>query len=478
MKRLALSGTALVLVAACGSGAGSPSTSTDSSSHAGGAGGTDVGVAPTFHKDVEPILQQKCQSCHAPGKIAPFSLMTYADAAPVAGLVAARTEDRSMPPFAARDTAECKPRVGWQHDLRLSDAEIATLDAWAKTGAAEGDPADAPPPVAVAEDGLPGVEIAVKPDVPFVASGDKDQFRCFVMDPGLTEDRFLNGSHFVAGNPAVVHHALMYLDTKGASASLAGPDGAYDCFGGPGFSGAALIGAWAPGGVPAEYPSNAGLPIPKGSRLVMQIHYHPAGASAAPDATTFQMRFTKSAPEWLASVALIGNDTGPSSGGNGLQPGPNDQGGVEFRIPAGAKGHTESMRFTFPKVYQGAPLPELKLYSIGTHMHYVGTDMLIGVVRESPTAQDPAEECLIQTPRWDFNWQRLYSYDAPIESLPTLRGGDRLDLRCTYDNSGDNPFVVKALLEQKLPAPVDVHLGETTLDEMCLGAFVVLYKSP
>ena len=96
---------------------------------------------------------------------------------------------------------------------------------------------------------------------------------------------------------------------------------------------------------------------------------------------------------------------------------------------------------------------------------------------EAPAGADPADECFLQTPAWNFNWQRLYTFDAAIDALPTINGGDKLTLRCTYDNSTDNPFVVKALLEQKMPSPVDVHLGETTLDEMCLGAFTFLYKS-
>jgi hypothetical protein len=460
---------AAAAIAAC-SGGSSPTNT-------GGGGGSGPAAGPTFHKDVEPILQKHCQSCHAPGKIAPFSLMTYEEAKPMAGLMATRAIDKSMPPFGAQSTSECMPRLGWLHDLRLDDKEITTLANWAGAGAPEGSPADAPPPLTPGADGLPGVDLEVKPQTPFVASGDNDQFRCFVLDPQLTTTRFLNGSHVVAGNPKVVHHALVYLDVNGDSAALAGPDGSYDCFGGPGID-AQLVAAWAPGGVPAEYPPNAGLPLPKGSKLVMQIHYHPAGTTGDPDATKFQMRFSTTVPEYLASVVLIGNDESQSANGDGLQPGPDDKNGVEFLIPAGVKGHTETMRFTFPKIYQGAPLPELKLYSVGTHMHYVGTDMLITTHRVAPAGADPADECLVQTPAWNFNWQRLYTYDAAIDALPTLNGGDQLTLRCTYDNTKGNPFVVKALLEQKIPDPVDVKLGETTLDEMCLGVFAFLYKNP
>ncbi len=360
--------------------------------------------------------------------------------------------------------------------LRLSEEEIKTIEDWNKAGSPEGDPADAPPKPADIVDGLPGVEITVTPQKPFVASGEKDEFRCFVLDPKLTTQRFLNGSHFIAGNPKVVHHALVFLDADGEGAAMADADGGYTCFGGPGLSSSTLIAAWAPGGVPNEYAPNIGLPLPAGAKLVMQVHYHPAGSVAAPDATQFQIRFTESPPEYQASITLIGNYKSAQASGDGLLPGPNDNGSPAFFIPAGAKGHTETMRLTLPQEIGGNPLPELKVYGVSTHMHYVGTDMSVQVTRPAPTAGDPASECLLETPRWDFNWQRQYSYDAAIDALPTLRAGDQLTMKCTYDNSLDNPFVKRALLEQKLTAPQDVTLGETTLDEMCLGALDIIYK--
>jgi hypothetical protein len=100
--------------------------------------------------------------------------------------------------------------------------------------------------------------------------------------------------------------------------------------------------------------------------------------------------------------------------------------------------------------------------------------MLLTVERTSNPEQ-PAEECLLQTPHWDFNWQRGYLYDAPLEQLPTAGPGDVLEFRCTYDNSLDNPFVRQALVERGMSEPTEVRLGEQSLDEMCLGLFAVAY---
>ncbi len=92
---------------------------------------------PTFHKDVEPILQKSCMGCHSDGNIAPFSLTTYEQAKTVAGAIAKATKARTMPPWGVQNTDECTTRLGWKGDIHLSDEEIQTLDDWNKAGAPE-----------------------------------------------------------------------------------------------------------------------------------------------------------------------------------------------------------------------------------------------------------------------------------------------------------------------------------------------------
>jgi hypothetical protein len=434
-------------------------------------------TGPTFHEDIEPILQKSCLTCHSPGRIAPFSLVKYEDAKPLAGVMASSTADRSMPPWGAVETDECQPPQPFKHDIRLSADEIATIDAWAKAGAPEGDPAKAPPPFELPPDDLSGKNAELVPGTPYVTSGDKDQFRCFVLDPQLAQTRYLNGAHIVPGNAKVVHHALVFLDRSGQSKQLADADGGYTCFGGPQVP-AELVEAWAPGAFPFEFPPNVGTEVPAGSLFVMQIHYHPAGQTADPDATKVELRFTDTAPEYRTRFALIGNfKTFDANKNTGLLPGPDDTNGVEFRIPANKAGHTETMQYTVPATLGGKPVPQdLLVYGAGTHMHYVGTDMKISVAHAAPAAGEPKDECFVQTPKWDFNWQRTYSYDVPLASLPKVHPGDVLTFRCTYDNTLQNPFVAQALAEQGLKMPMDVTLGEQTLDEMCLGLLPLLIK--
>ncbi len=240
-------------------------------------------AGPTFHKDVEPILQKHCQGCHAPGKIAPFSMISYADAKQVAGQIVARTADRTMPPWGAMETEECTPRFGWKDDSRLSDAELATLAAWDKAGAPEGDPAEKPLDMGAPKDeALLGVSVTLEPAKPFATGGKADQFRCFVIDPKLTQDTYVNGLNVIPGNPKVVHHVGVFVDRYGQTDPLVDADGGYACYGSTGFQGAQVLGTWVPGGRPTEYPPNVGFLVPAGSKLVMQVHYHPAARTPRP----------------------------------------------------------------------------------------------------------------------------------------------------------------------------------------------------
>jgi hypothetical protein len=458
-------------LAACSSGGGDP-TATTSGAGAGAPGDT----GPTYYKDIVPIVQKSCLGCHRPGDIAPFALTTYEEARAVAGLMATETKERRMPPWGALDTGECKPKHAWQEDLRLSEADIKTFEDWSLAGAPAGNPDDEPAPYEPPPNELSEKDAEVSPAKSFVSSGESDQFECFVLDPKLTETKYMNGVYFVPGNPKVVHHILLFSDPMKSSLAMAPAGGSYPCFGGSGVQGTALLAGWAPGGVPIELPPNVGTPLAAGSLLVMQIHYHPGGTTAAPDKTTVQLRYSDTPPEYYLTTALIGNDQKAKAGGDGLLPGPNDSGGTpEFRIPAGVKDHTETMVFTLPPMINGNPTPKLWVYNVGAHMHLVGVDQKITL---DHAGSGSGEECLLQTPQWDFAWQRAYAYDAPLESLPVFAPGDKLTNRCTYDNTKDNKALVAALLEQKLTGPVDVTLGEETLDEMCLSALGLLSKAP
>ena len=422
--------------------------------------------APTWEQDVAPVVAARCGSCHTEGGAA-FSLDVYDLAKPMASAMAEAVASGAMPPWGAEETDECKPLLGFKNDLRLTDDEKAMLLAWAEAGAPQGDvlsPAALPTPPNL---NLDRVDLEVAPLAPFAASGDDDEFMCFVLDPELTENKYLIGAQVLPGNPEVVHHVLVYTDPAGASLSQADENGQYKCFGGPNLGDTGLIAAWAPGSFPTVTPDGVGMPLTAGTLLVMQVHYHPRGLDAEPDNTRVQIEWAQDRPDKNAVMALNRNSSNKRSG---LLSGPNDSDPdrPEFLIPAGVSDHTESMEFTL----DSGPYT---IFAVGTHMHYVGTDMVINLDRAAPRAEEPSSECLLQTPKWDFNWQRWYNYDAEDADLPVIREGDTLRLRCTYNNTLDNPGVQQALADAGLSAPNDVTLGEETLDEMCLGVFGIIY---
>ncbi len=447
-------------------GDGDGATGADGSSSAGAADDTGPAAIVTWHQDIGPIVAQKCGGCHVSGGIGPFSLATYAEAFPFAALLLDAVEQRNMPPFLADSTAECEPRFGFKNDPRLTDVELELLRSWVEEGAPEGDPKTATPLPAPPELQLEDADIHLTIPGAVKIEGDDDKYLCFSIDPKFSNDTWIDGLQIRPGNSRVVHHVLVYVDPDGASEQLMGPDGSYPCFGGPGLANTSLIGAWAPGAQPFVPPAQVAMRVVAGSRIVLNVHYHPTGAEEQDVGTTVDIRRFVGLPQYVGLLALIGNR---SSAAAGLLPGPNDPDGEPiFRIPAGVVGHTEQMRIDVTQ-----DLPELRIFGATAHMHYVGTDMLIRLDRANPDPGVLAQECLLQTPRWDFQWQQLYSYAADLDELPRVHPGDKVSLRRTYNNSLTNPFVVEALAEQGLDKPKDVNLGEATLDEMCLGVFGV-----
>jgi mono/diheme cytochrome c family protein len=450
----------------------------------GGANDGATGTTSTpvsFYKDVEPILQAHCLGCHSPGGIAPFALDTYDAAKVMAPSIVAATQSGTMPPWGTRESPSCQPRYKWKNDPRLSSTELDTLKAWNAQKAPAGDPKDHKT-FTPAPRGLQNVDATLEPQGPYtVTDKNKDSFRCFVIDPKITQTTYINGSDIVPGNEQVVHHVLLFTDPDAASKKKQlGPDGGYDCFGGVGLSNLSLVMGWVPGAFPQSFPDEIGTKIAPGTLFVMQIHYHPHTSDAVnskPDVTKINLRFNKTVPKYEMTAALVGNFDKPIQGNSGFVHDATDPKSLQsFSIPPNAKDVTITQRLLIPPSIGGKPTPDLLLYGVGAHMHYVGTKEVVRVKHGSVKTGEPDDgnECLLDMNQWDFNWQRVFQYDAPIESLPQVRALDDLSIKCTYDNTMGNPFVAEALAERQLTQPQTVNLGEQTLDEMCLGVFQLL----
>jgi hypothetical protein len=448
----------LGLVAACGTDFSSPRPASP--------------ARTTWYQDVAPIVSKHCMSCHQTGGIAPFSLTDYASARDHASNMLDQIEAATMPPFYAREEADCTPRFGWKNDPRLSETELHTLEAWVADGTQEGDMAPVPQPASTA---LAGITKTLTPMVPFASSGDRDQFICYILDPQPGAGQWLTGLQVRPGNADVVHHVVVAELAAGASQdALVAANGLghpFDCSTMTTLGGL-IVNIWTPGNDAMETPSQMAVPITAGAKLVMQIHYHPAGRSHDPDATSIDLRTSLAWPQRMYFVGALGNASAPPE----LLPDPDDRTAVpEFRIPANRPDHVEHMRFTVGDL---GSTTDLRVYSVNPHMHLLGTHIAGHIERIAPTATQPANECLANG-AWNFDWQRTYYYDAVLDELPSVQPGDVVDIQCHWDNTLENPFVQRALADQGLGAPVDVTLGEgSSIDEMCLEIFGLSIPAP
>ncbi len=466
MPKLLIASAAAVVVASISAAACSTSSSSDAS-----------GETLTFAQAIEPLVQDKCQGCHRTGGIAPFPLVTYEDVKAMGAAAKDKVVRREMPPWGAFDDATCTVKHAFRDDLRLTDAQIDTFVRWVDSGMPLGDPSKRPPPrTTFGATNLADKNATFELPTPYSVVPGKDDIRCFPIDPGFTEDTWIGGSNVVPGDPRVVHHVIVYVDPKGEGVAKAGAAGSYPCFGGPEVASPSLLLAWAPGVPPTSYGEAIGLKIPKGAHLVMQVHYHP-GQETVTDRTSVELKKLPYKPAYVADVILAGNAE-DDKGIIKLLPGPDDPpSGPAFVIPSNVKGHTESMELVVPEKIGEVTLPELSVYSVGAHMHWAGVDMKIEVERKAPSDGQPAKECLLGTPKYDFNWQRGYQYDLPIDELPVVGPGDKLRFTCTYDNTTDNRHVVRAMSEMRMSSPPEIKLGESTLDEMCLGVLVTVRRA-
>ena len=253
-----------------------------------------------------------------------------------------------------------------------------------------------------------------------------DVYRCFVLPTDLSEDRYVTATEVAPGNRAMVHHALLYIEEGTASEELIGhdPAGSYPCFGGPRVATNDGMGEWAPGNEPHFFPPGIARLLPKGARVIMQVHYSARNGSVRPDRAVVGLHFAKSP---VRRRLLTGAVYGPN----------------DFVIPAGASDYTLKGTLSYES--------DVQLIGILPHMHLLGRTMTV-----SATLPDGTQKCLVDVRDWDFHWQRAYSYRNPV-GLPA---GTRPELVATYDNSSANP-------NNPNDPPREVRLGENTTDEMC-----------
>lgn len=368
----------------------------------------------TYAEHVAPILQQRCESCHRPGQVGPFSLRTYDDARRHADGIHEVVDARRMPPWHA------DPRHGrFANDRRLSARERATLLAWVEQGTPRGDSAREPAPREWPEGwsiGTPDVVFEI-PDAFTVPPDGTVDYQHFEVPTGFTEDRWVRAIEPRPGDRSVVHHIIVYLKPKGSRVRDADD--------------LEHLAAYAPGDLPTVLPPGVAKKIPAGSTLVFQMHYTPVGKTRV-DRSSVGLVFADGPPTFRAKTVPVLN--------------------TRFEIPPGDANY--EVRAESPPVPADTPL-----LGFLPHMHLRGKDFTYTAVHP-----DGTREILLSVPRYDFAWQSYYWLAEP----KVLPKGARLECVAHFDNSTSNP----ALTEKDVQKPV--RWGEQTWEEMMIGYIDVL----
>jgi hypothetical protein len=387
----------------------------------------------TFTKDVAPLLWKHCAGCHHGGAAGPFPLVTYQDAAKRARFLRQVTMSRRMPPWRP------EPDVGDFQDVRrLSGAELQTLSAWAKAGAPEGDPKDLPALTKFTDGwqlGEPDLVLSMPEPFPIPADGP-DIYRCFVVPIPIDTERTVSAVEFRPGNRRAVFHANLYLDRSGQASKKKQADGkpGYASFGDPGVRPSGELGSWGIGARSTTFPPLAGIPLKKGTDLVLHVHYHPGGKEET-DRSMVGIYFARKPVERIVSSLWVQ--------------------GRELEIPAGAPRCLATA--------QSEPLPvDLEMLSIAPHMHYLGREIKVTAV-----LPDGRTIPLIRIADWDVHWQDEYRFRQP-RALPR---GTVIQLAAIFDNSADNP-------QNPSDPPRRVRWGPDWTDEMLRCRMQVITATP
>jgi peroxiredoxin len=369
----------------------------------------------TFSKDVSRVLQRNCQECHRPGQVAPMPLLTYEDAVAWSDSIREVVQKKRMPPWLA------DPHFGkFSNDRSLSDADRATLLGWIDQGSPKGDAADMPPEKQFTDGWTIG-----KPDVVFTMpeeytvtadAGPKGlKYQYFIVETHFDEDRWIQAAEAKPGNPAVVHHIIVYVVKPGLGGLVREKtgDGIGDGF----------LTAFAPGELGTILAPGTAKRLPKDAILAFQMHYTPNGVEQK-DQSSVGLVFAKEPPKVEVRTRAIAQK--------------------KLVIPAG-EANFEAKSETFFE-------QDTDLLSFLPHMHLRGKDFLYEVVYP-----DGKRETLLSVPHYDFAWQSSYRLEKPLH----LPAGTKIECTAHYDNSKDNA--------NNPDAAKTVRWGDQTWDEMMIG---------
>ncbi len=385
----------------------------------------------TFYKDVLPVLEKNCQSCHRPGEAAPMSFLTYEATRPYAKSIKSAVLSKKMPPWFA------DPHYGkFSNDRTLSETDVKTLVSWVDGGAKAGNAKDAPAPVKFAEGwaiGQPDAVFEVPTAFVVPTSGTID-YQYVRLPTNFTEDKYVQFAEARPSDREHTHHIIAFIrdpqspwmkDAPIGVPFVPSRDGKGEG-GGGGFGGDFLAG-YAPGTVPDTLKPGQAKLVPKGADIIFQLHYT-ADGKAGSDKSKVGVIFSKVTPTTRVLTLAATNP--------------------RFAIPANDPNYRVDSKITL--------FADSTLEMMLPHMHLRGKDFDFRV-----TYPDGRTEKLLSVPHYSFSWQLSYYLDKPL----LLPKGTTIECTAHYDNSANNPAN---------PDPTkEVKYGEQSWDEMMFGFFDV-----
>jgi hypothetical protein len=386
--------------------------------------------APTFSKDVAPILFKNCVGCHRPGEIAPMSLLTYKDARPWAKAIRDEVSERNMPPWHAD-----APKGTFHNERGLSDEERDTIVRWVNGGAKPGHPKDMPPAPTFTDGwqiGKPDLVLEMPEEYSLPAEGTI-QYEYFYLPTNFTEAKYVQAIEVRPGNREVVHHVLVYYrakpDVQRAPVLKLNPEHSKMPPETPGIHQRPprtdlpprrILATYAPGTNPQVMPLGTALRLEAGGVIELQMHYTTNG-EAATDRTKVGLIFSKDASPREVRPFHFFNTT--------------------LLLPAGAADVSVDAQVEFQQ--------DTTLWGIFPHTHLRGKKWEYKLLLPDGTAKS-----ILSVPRYDFNWQTYYMFKEPLQ----IPKGSKIVSTAWYDNSATN---------KSNPDPnSDVKWGDQTWEEM------------
>lgn len=368
----------------------------------------------TYTNQIARILQDRCVNCHREGEIGPFPLVDYDEVVGWAEMMREVIAEERMPPWFA------DPQHGeFENDARMSAEEKKLFNTWVDNGCPQGDPADMPEPRqwTVGWQIPQPDEVIYMRDEPFTVQAEGTvAYQYFTVDPGWTEDKWIQAAEARPDNRAVVHHIIAFVRPPRNKGDKVAPARA---------RGGMLVG-YAPGGGVRINPPGVAMLVPAGSKLVFQMHYTPNG-SEQQDRSYVGVTFAD--PKTVRKQIRANTPSNHT-----------------FAIPPGDPNYKITSQHQFTE--------DTEVYWFAPHMHLRGKSF-----RYDVTYPDGRQETLLDVPRYDFNWQIRYQLATP-KLMPK---GTTMNCTAYYDNSADN---------LANPDPTEtVRWGDQTWEEMMIGWF-------